>query len=190
MSITRYDDVMSPAENAVPVPVVDAEEDARDLARGRALSSPTRLRVLRLCAFDARTNKELAELLGVNPGTMLHHVRTLVQTGFLVAEEERVGAQGAREVPYRATGLSWGTYVPDQTSVLMETVRQQLRGVDPEAVHMSWLGLRLNAAHKEELEERLYALVVEFKERGPDPDGDAYSLVTVLHPDLNPRAAG
>ena len=181
---------MTPAHDAVPVPAVDAEEDARELARGRALSSPMRLRVLRLCAFDARTNKELAELLGVNPGTMLHHVRTLVQTGFLVAEEERTGAQGAREVPYRATGRSWSTYVPDQSSVIMETVRQQLQGVDPEAVHMAWLGLRLNEEHKQELEERLYALVVEFKERGPDPGGDAYSLVTVLHPDLNPRAEG
>ena len=78
----------------------------------RAISSPLRLRVLRLCAFESRTNKELAELLGVNPGTMLHHVRTLVQTGYLAAEPERAGAQGAREVPYRATGLSWRTPMP------------------------------------------------------------------------------
>jgi DNA-binding transcriptional ArsR family regulator len=49
-------------------------------ARMRAISSPLRLRVLRLCAFESRTNKELAELLDVNPGTMLHHVRTLVQS--------------------------------------------------------------------------------------------------------------
>ena len=186
---------MTTAEEPAPAPDDAAPDDieaddARAQAEYRALSSPTRLRVLRLCAFDARTNKELAELLGMNPGTMLHHVRTLVQTGFLVAEEERAGAQGAREVPYRATGRSWGTYLPNQSSVLIETMRQQLHGVNPDSVHMAWLGLRLTAEHKEELEERLYELVVEFKERGPDPDGDAYSLVTVLHPDLNPRAGG
>ncbi|NLA09960.1 MAG: helix-turn-helix transcriptional regulator [Microbacteriaceae bacterium] len=56
----------------------DTEADAQAIAR--ALSSPLRLRVLRLCAHTARTNKELATLLGVNPGTMLHHVCTRVRT--------------------------------------------------------------------------------------------------------------
>src|ERR671913_1101905 len=97
-------------------------------ARIRALSSATRLRVLRLCAFEARTNKELAELLDVNPGTMLHHVRTLVQTGFLTAQPDRAGTQGAREVPYRATGLSWNTSMPEGSPVLVETFLQQIEG--------------------------------------------------------------
>ena len=100
--------------------------DPADEARLRALSSPLRLRVLRLCAFESRTNKELAELLGVNPGTMLHHVRTLVQTGFLAAQPERIGAQGAREVPYRATGLSWRTPMPHRSRVLVEVFLQQI----------------------------------------------------------------
>ncbi|AZC15024.1 ArsR family transcriptional regulator [Microbacterium sp. ABRD28] len=155
----------------------------------RALSSPLRLRVLRLCAFEARTNKELAELLGVNPGTMLHHVRTLVNTGYLAPEPERAGAQGAREVPYRATGLSWRTSMPGGSHVLVETFLQQIEGVADDDLDTTWLGLKLNDAHREELQERLYALVNEFKERGPDPDGETYSLFTVLHPDKNPPAA-
>jgi len=59
--------------------------------------------------------------------------------------------------------------------------------VPPEDVHFAWLGLRLSAEHKAELDRRLLDLVLEFKDRGPDADGDAYSLVTLLHPDLNPR---
>lgn len=165
----------------------EREADQEALAKTRALANPLRLRVLRLCAFDARTNKELAELLDTNPGTMLHHVRTLVRTGFLAAEPARAGAQGAREVPYRATGLSWTTYIPGQSAVLLETMRQQLVGVDPDEIEVSWLGLRLNAEHREELRERMHALLVEFKNRGPDPDGEAYSTVVVVHPDLNPR---
>lgn len=166
-----------------------AADDAEMRARYRALSSPLRLRILRLCAFDARTNKELAELLHVNPGTMLHHVRTLVGTGFLRAEPERTGAQGAREVPYRATGLSWRTRLPGRSTVIMDTFLQQVAEVPPEDVQISWLGLRLNTAHKAELEGRIQALLEEFKDREPDDDGDAFSLVTVLHPDLNPRPA-
>ncbi|MEZ3162183.1 winged helix-turn-helix domain-containing protein [Microbacterium sp. BWT-B31] len=160
--------------------------DPADEARMRALSSPLRLRVLRLCAFEARTNKELAELLGVNPGTMLHHVRTLVQTGFLAAEPERTGAQGAREVPYRATGLSWRTSMPGGSPVLVDVFLQQIQGLAPDALDITWLGLKLNAEHKAELEQRLYALVQEFKERGPDADGETYSLFTAFHPDENP----
>ena len=158
-------------------------------ARLRALSSPLRLRVLRLCAFEARTNKELAELLGVNPGTMLHHVRTLVQTGYLAAEPERSGAQGAREVPYRATGLSWRTSMPEGSPVLVETFLQQIEGVAPEDLDTTWLGLKLTDEHKREFQERLFALVDEFKQRGPDPDGETYSFFSVLHPDENPPGA-
>ncbi len=88
---------------------------AHATAVARALSSPLRLRVLRLCRFDARTNAELAKLVGVNPATMLHHVRTLVRTGLLAAEPERTGTRGAREVPYRATGQSWNAKVPGTT---------------------------------------------------------------------------
>src|SRR5688572_15892159 len=140
-------------------------------ARMRAISSPLRLRVLRLCAFESRTNKELAELLDVNPGTMLHHVRTLVQTGYLAAEPERAGAQGAREIPYRATGLSWRTSMPSGSRVLVETFLQQIEGLDDDDLDTTWLGLKLNDEHRAELVDRLFDLVSEFKERGPDADG-------------------
>lgn len=158
-------------------------------ARMRALSSPLRLRVLRLCAFESRTNKELAELLGVNPGTMLHHVRTLVQTGYLAAQPERTGAQGAREVPYRATGLSWRTSMPGGSPVLVETFLQQIEGVADEDLDVTWLGLKLNDEHKAELQRRLYELAQEFKDRGADPDGETYSLFTAFHPDDNPPSS-
>lgn len=169
--------------------IVLDEDDPAAQARIRALSSPTRLRVLRLCAFESRTNKELAELLDVNPGTMLHHVRTLVQTGYLAAEPDRVGAQGAREVPYRATGRSWRTSMPGGSLVTVETFLQQIAGLPPDDLDTMWLGLKLTDEHRAELEQRLHALAAEFKERGPDPDGRPYSLFTALHPDLNPPTA-
>src|SRR6187431_1346788 len=107
-------------------------------ARMRALSSPFRLRILRLCAFESRTNKELAGLLHVNPGTMLHHVRTLVNTGYLAAEPERAGAQGSREIPYRATGLSWRTSMHGGSLVMVETFLQQIAGLPPDDVDTTW----------------------------------------------------
>lgn len=166
----------------------DPADDPEVASRMRALSSPLRLRILRLCAFDARTNKELAELLEVNPGTMLHHVRTLTRNGFLAAQPERSGAQGAREVPYLATGLSWRTPLVGGSPVLVETFLQGLSGVDPERLDVAWLGLKLSPEHLAELESRIQQLLQEFKDLPPDPEGEPYSLFTALHPDRNPPA--
>src|SRR5438045_1919920 len=76
-------------------------------AEARALASAIRLRILRLCLDRALTNKEIAQRLEANPATTLHHVRKLVDTGFLAPQPERRGTRGAREVPYLATRKSW-----------------------------------------------------------------------------------
>lgn len=151
--------------------------------RMRALSSPLRLQILRLCQVP-RTNKELAELLEVNPGTMLHHVRTLSRTGFLEAQDARSGSGGAREVPYIATGLSWNFPLPNASQILFEVFTQQISKLrQDDFFSATWLGLRLNEEHREELLERLQALAEEFKERGHDPDGAPYSMFLALHED-------
>ena len=90
-------------------------------ARARALSSPLRLRILRLCLHESRTNKEIADILELNTATSLHHVRTLLSNRFLEAEEPRKGNRGAKEVPYRSTKLSWGTRIPDAAALLVDT---------------------------------------------------------------------
>lgn len=158
-------------------------------ARSRALSSPIRLRVLRLCRFDARTNKELAELLDINPGTMLHHVRTLVAAGFLAAEPERAGAQGAREVPYRATGTAWNTPLDETMPALIETIGQQAALMDPSLVWLSWLGLRLSEENKHALLAELTELAHRYKDMPPEEGGEALSFSILVHPDVNPPGA-
>lgn len=72
-------------------------------AETKALGHPLRIRILRLC-LDELTNKELAQRLDVSPGTVLYHVRRLVDVGFLVPGTPRTGPSGALEKPYRATG--------------------------------------------------------------------------------------
>jgi DNA-binding transcriptional ArsR family regulator len=157
--------------------------DADALARARALASPLRLRILRLCLHEARTNRELAEALGINPGSMLHHVRALAETGFLRAEEPRRGKRGAREVPYRATGLSWRTPVDGKFQLLLDTFLEEIEGMDPEDLSTSRLGLKLTPEHREELLHRIQAIFQEYIDRGPDPDGAPISLFFAEHPD-------
>src|SRR3970282_146560 len=78
----------------------------------RALAHPLRLRILRVTLDRPLTNRQIAERLGRDPGTPLHHVRTLVRGGFLAPEEVRTGKRGALERPYRATGKSWRIRMP------------------------------------------------------------------------------
>ena len=160
----------------------DADE-AELQRRARALSSPLRMRILRLCLHEARTNQELAVELGLNPGTLLHHVRSLVATGFLVAEEPRVGPRGAREIPYRATGRSWRSGGENLGPMLVQTFLQEIEGLAPEEVQITRLGLKLNRATREEMLDRFHALFEEYKDRGADPDGEPISLMFAEHPE-------
>jgi len=154
------------------------------------LASPLRLRILRLCLDVSLTNKEIAERLGRDPASVLYHVRRLVGTGFLVAEGERRGTRGAREVPYRSTGKSWTLSIGESVdprigaSTLVEAFVQDATRVGFEHVDGTRMGLRLTSDEYEELARRLHDLVEEFRLRGST--GDPWSLFIGLHPDDRP----
>ena len=154
------------------------------------MASPLRLRILRLCLDRSLTNKQIAEALGRDPASTLHHVRTLVRTGFLAAEEERRGARGAREVPYRATGKSWVLDVVDPVQVrgqaiaMVEAFFQDAARVGFENVDGTRMGLRLSPDEHVELTRRIHELVEEFRLRRSD--GEPWSLFVGLHRDDRP----
>lgn len=159
-------------------------------ADARALASTVRLRILRLCLDESLTNREIAERLGRNPATVLHHVRTLVDRGFLAAEPVRRGARGSREVPYRATGRSWhAPEFPGMWQVMVSTFLEELHEADPATVRMTRLGVRLSAEEHAELLERVDGFLEELAARRPTPGGRPYSLLFALHEDAA-RAAG
>ena len=158
-------------------------------AEAKALAHPLRMRILRLCLDQALTNKQLAEWLDKDPGTVLHHVRTLVKTGFLIPDEVRQGAKGALEKPYRATGRSWNlsleeSPVPDavDAQAMLEAFQAELAEAGPgAAAGFNRLALTLSASSREELESRVLAILDEFVTRGPDPDGEPFGLLFAMH---------
>lgn len=159
--------------------------DVTPQARARALSSPVRLRILRLCVHQARTNKEIADALGMNPATTLHHVRTLVNTGFLAPQPERRGNRGAKEVPYLSTKLSWKTPLPDAAPVLVETFLQEIDGLSPDEIQVMRVGLKLSEEDQRELMARLKGVVEEFMQRPAPEDAVPTSLFVAHHVDMN-----
>jgi DNA-binding transcriptional ArsR family regulator len=159
-------------------------------AEFKAMSHPLRLRILRLCLNQALTNQELAERLGQNPATVLHHVRLLVDTGFLKAERPRSGPKGALEKPYRATGKSWilsAERFPADARLaselaMVDAVRAELVEAGADNIQeLTRVAFRLNQASLDELHTRLTELVQDFVSRSDDDDGELYGLLIALH---------
>lgn len=157
-------------------PATDAER--------RALASSLRLRILRYCLGEPRTNREIAARLGRNPATVLHHVRTLVATGFLVARPARRGTRGAREVPYLATGKSWFMEMEHSPhDLLLETFLEQVAEVGEAELDSTWMGLRLTEAEWDEFGQRLHELFEEYRQRPVSPQARPWSVYVGMHPE-------
>jgi DNA-binding transcriptional ArsR family regulator len=158
----------------------------------RAMASPIRLRILRLCLDGSLTNKEIAARLELDPASVLYHVRRLVDTGFLAPDPVRRGARGSRERPYRATGKSWVLQVVDQearragSAAMIEAFVTEASEADPERLLLTRLGLLLTEADRAELSQRLRDIFEEYRRRRPAPDAQPWSLFFAAHPDPRP----
>jgi predicted ArsR family transcriptional regulator len=169
------------------LPLLRGEKRKATDAEFRAIGSAFRLRILRLCSDEPLTNKEIAARLGRNPATVLHHVRTLVDTGFLEAMPVRRGTRGSREVPYRATGKSWLMDVDDRPmparDPLLAAFLEEVAEVGERQLRSSRLALRLPPAEVEEFQNRLHALFTEYMTRPAGPGVERWSIYFGMHPE-------
>lgn len=153
-------------------------------AEARALASSLRLRILRICLDTPQTNAQIAGRVGLRPATVLHHVRTLVDTGFLEALPAGHGPRGSRPRPYRATRKSWLMDDPARSGrPMVEAFLAESGLVDSRELSTSRLGLRLDDAGQAELVDRLDAVLQDFAARPPTPDGRPWSVFVAVHPD-------
>jgi len=157
-------------------------------AEFKAMAHPLRLRILRLCLHDAMTNKELAERLHKDPATTLHHVRMLVDTGFLTPDRVRTGARGALEKPYRATGKSWvlSAATAEQAKVeeaaVLDALKEELLELPAEDVLVgARLGVQLSPAKARRYEARIRKLIDDLAAEPDAADGEQYGFYTTWH---------
>ncbi len=67
----------------------------------QALSSKSRLDILRLLYRKPMNIEELAEKLGLQPITVRHHIQCLIQAGFIQTTEEKANTVGRPRISYR-----------------------------------------------------------------------------------------
>jgi len=152
----------------------------------RALASSLRIRILRIC-LEPRTNKEIAEILGRDPASILHHIRTLVRTGFIEPQPERRGARGAREIPYLATRKSWQLSAPAMDRTILDAFLEEAALVPASELDLTRLGLRLSEQDMAAFRHELRRLLDDFASRPDDPAAPAWSVFVAIHPDPNRR---
>jgi DNA-binding transcriptional ArsR family regulator len=152
-------------------PVYPRERRPATVKQVKALGHPLRLRILRLCGERELTNKQLADRLDRDPGTVLYHVRQLVDAGLLEPAEVRTGDSGALEKPYRSTGISWwldGPLSKSETEVRLaplEAFQAELSEAGPESVQMfTRFSLHLSPDEVEEFDLRILAVLDEYIE--------------------------
>ena len=162
-------------------------------AQIKAVANSMRLRILRLCNDREWTNKELADRLGRDPATILHHLRLLVDAGLIESTGVRQGPSGAYEKPYRSTGLSWqisfgdAAYEPDEEGELtmLRAFREELAeaGYDSLA-ELSRFHLHLDDDERQTFLTRLFELLDEYRLSDParQERGDpGYGGLVALH---------
>ncbi|GLZ38657.1 transcriptional regulator [Actinokineospora sp. NBRC 105648] len=152
-----------------------------------ALGSAIRLRIIRLTHQRPLTNKEIAERLGRDPATTLHHVRKLVAAGFLVAEPQRRGNRGAKEIPYRSTGASWGLDFrdgrPEEISeAMLQAYLNEVSDVGLGNVVQSRLVVQVDERGRAELVGRMSALLDEYAARPPEPGVERTAVYLAWYP--------
>ena len=176
---------------------VDRRRRRATILQARAASHPLRLRILRLCGKQPMTNKQLADRLDRQPGTILYHVRLLVEAGLLEPAPVRTGASGALEKPYRSTGQSWwlsaygdtddGEPYDDRTEELslapIEAFQAELREAGPGSVRsFARFMLHLSEEEVRELDRRLLVVLDEYIQTDHQRlDRPAIGGIVVLH---------
>ncbi len=154
-------------------------------AEAAALASGIRLRIIRLTYAEALTNKEIAQRLGRDPATTLHHVRKLVDTGFLAPQPARRGNRGAKEIPYLSTGKSWELSGEDDRALseaMLEAYLSEIAELDRGELDQSRLVVRVDAEARREFEQRMLSLLDEFRDRSTPEGAEQFAIYVAVYP--------
>ena len=163
----------------------------KDASALKALAEPTRLQILlELGAGTAKTVKEVAAALDVNATRLYYHFKILEKAGLIRVSARRM-ISGIEERSYAATASSW-TPAPEPASglaesgiidALLEVVRAEvelalgsrseapLGQADSPVPLISFTRLALDERDVDEVRRRIEAIMLEYGELGPAPEG-------------------
>jgi DNA-binding transcriptional ArsR family regulator len=157
----------------------------------KATGDPVRVRILGVIQQRPATAKQLAEILGMPPGTVGHHLQVLEAAGLAQVVARRL-VRGIVAKYYTRTARIF-VFAPrfsteDAVSPTIDSLRQardelaEALAAYGAAASLTWgyPRVRLAPERAAEYRQRLDALLEEFIAEEPDPGGTVYALAGAL----------
>lgn len=157
----------------------------------KAMGDPTRVKILAIIQQQPATAKQIADRLGIAPGTAGHHLQALEAAGLAQVVARRL-VRGIVAKYYTRTARLFLFERPmsgdEHLTVTLDLLRQMrdemadtLADANEDLVlHAGLPHARLTPARAQEFTERLRQLFDDFIAEPPAPDGQVYSLGAAL----------
>lgn len=157
----------------------------------KALADPMRQRILGILQHQPATAKQLADRLGLAPGTAGHQLRVLEAAGLAQVVARRVVNGIIAKYYARTARIFLAEFSPEITGASssflnrMQSLREELAEtlaksegapVDAATAWMEVLRVRLAPERTRKYQERLAALIEDLAREVPDPAGVVYTI--------------
>jgi DNA-binding transcriptional ArsR family regulator len=189
-------EVVLPADVAVRMPHLPYRRDITTLEQVKAISDPTRSRILGIIQNQPATAKQIAQTLHMPPGTVGHHLQVLESAGLAQVVARRL-IRGIVAKYYTRTARIFQYDLPPEVagrfSVTMEILvhaRDELADAladhgEGMCGHNSFPHARLSAERAAYYLQKMDELMEQMIQETPDPNGDVYGFYGAFF--LSPR---
>ncbi len=183
-----------------------------DLDTLKVVADPLRLQIIEIVFDHPHTVKQVGNKLGLPASKLYYHINLLEKHGLISIASTRM-VSGIVEKSYQASArmfrIKRGLLNPSRTkedgsanvfvAAILENAKRDIKenvrsglidlsgDTSPFNLNISRSTARLTPDEATEFQERLQALVSEFKEKsahGHNPDQQTYALVTAMYPTL------
>ncbi|HKS70619.1 MAG TPA: helix-turn-helix domain-containing protein [Ktedonobacterales bacterium] len=180
-----------PESVAVEMPELPATKAITTVEQLKAFADPVRTRIMSIIQNQPATAKQIADRLGIAPGTAGHHLQVLEGAGLAQVTARRL-VRGIVAKYYTRTARVFTFNLPHEVVGVPEFSLKMLadaRGElcdamaaigDDASLETAFPHLRMSEARLEAFHARLEALVDEFIAGPPDDEGQVYGLAVAL----------
>lgn len=197
--ISREIEEVLPEDIPVTMPELPARLTVNTVQHLKALGDTTRSRILGIIQLQPATTKQIADKLGIAPGTIGHHLQVLEAAGLAQIVARRL-VHGIVAKYYTRTArifvYDFPSEVSDNLSVMLDMhtkVRDELVATLFEDTHnkrdttfpegrcsTAFPHARLSMARAEEYSKRISVIIDDLIHEQPDPDGQVYGFYSAM----------